>query len=274
MNEWEISSEDNTDLNVLYTGANTKKLVDPFTLTWLGATLAEGAIAALGGMIFKKIFETNAGGGGVDIQELFMKQLKYINTIIREAITAEALRQCESQIVRINTTMTEYTNAPASSIDRLISATEAADNLWANCKLLNHRAILPFIVVSLMKVVILQERQKRCEDLGGCNEPGEGPSIYQLCHQSIDHYNNAFQMFDDWIYSRFSEVYKHEVGWYTYKFDDHVAGIWKTEQEAHEDFELQSTRLWNVCNSSMNGSAYGMTKDLEEIMKKYEGLIH
>jgi len=221
---------------------NTEALADPFTLSWLGITFIEGVIGAIGAMVFNEIFADE-----VDMQKLLVDHLKSINQVVRDAISDDAVRRCQAQIDAITLKMKQYNNATSSSKDRLIDATEASVNLWAECKSLGYKAILPFTVSVGIQIAILQERIKHF------HEVGENKNIVQLCQESSIHLRNAEIDFVKWSDSRFELVELPFYNW-TYKFNGEYFGWHYPKQDAIEAMRAHQASAMNEANEKMNGN--------------------
>lgn len=130
-------------------------VVEPFTWSWVGITLAEGAIAWVGGQLFSKIF--GSGGGKLDIGRFLQDVLKTMGQVVHRTLEERDLRVLGAQLQQVQFDLVAYLDAPRGR-DRLNFATNNSSSVMFQLRDLHLSGHAAFLVAVGVHIAVLQER--------------------------------------------------------------------------------------------------------------------
>lgn len=235
-------------------------VIEPFTWTWVALQIAEGILAALGAMIFNKLFASN-----VNFERIQNETISRLSVLFRESLQAESLRKAEALVRTSQRIASDYSNAPETSADRLSTLTTITTELVYELASLGLAASGAYCVAINMRMAVLQERMIRLKD------NGEKLNIVQSCDEGISHIQDIFIVTGTRNKSRFSPIYVNpDIGYY-YLVDKKRhwggkdGGFTFIESEATQTREKHIRSLWS--------ETYGdHADDLAEIMAKLQDI--
>lgn len=156
LDDVEIDFFDGAEQSFLAFYSTPAALADPYSAAAITKLLFEGAVTWLGGEIVAQIF---GGDDPVDIEDLMKRLILNIQRTVRLEIAREALARAEARLATLQRRMNHYTNTPTD--DRLISATEASEELFDELKRLGLAAQSSFSIQTFLYILVLQERERR-----------------------------------------------------------------------------------------------------------------
>lgn len=161
---------------------NSQTFVEPFTLAWAAAAVAAGVLSWLGSKAIDSIF-VGWGDKSVTLSEESIQQLAMI---FAQTIAAAQLQEAMDKLRSLQLNVTEYNNAPSTSLDRLYRATSDSLDLLATLARLRWPGLQAYMLAGTLRCAILQER------LAVFNEPGELLSLHAHIQQCFKDYTLAW----------------------------------------------------------------------------------
>lgn len=154
-------------------------LVEPFTWAWVAITLAEGAIAYIGGQAIASIL-----GNNVDVKVLIENAVKELKQFIKEALLQDDIDKCQARINSLTRDLLAYENSPNTSKHRLDNADIESSLLMSTLSSKGKAGIAPYAQAVSLRLLALQVRAKALK------EKKELKNLISTVDEAVSHVSN------------------------------------------------------------------------------------